>query len=235
MTNLLDAIRTHGDNEKKWRDSNPSTESYIDQKKGLLEELEKKDGFFIRSLMADRAFLESAHFKTLNEYAHDLATKYKRSAVFYLTLVDYLRIKGCRNEYTANGKSVSKVLNDYMADLTIIKERRGIKRVQFPKIAGLMANLIVKYRPIVPLDRRNDPNPDINENFAIYHAISICAGYDGGSKDMKIFENTHYYKAFYKEVGYLLKRNFTPESLISVFKTLCQYQFPKALEEPASE
>lgn len=235
MAKLLDEIKAHGDNEKRWRDADPCSESYIDQKERQIEALEKKHKFFINNLIADKTFLESTYFKTLDEYVHDRATKYKRGAAFYVILAEYLRIKKLRDKYTASRESLSKVLNDYKADLAIIKKRRGIKKVQFPKIAGLMTNLIVKYRPIVPINRNDDTYLDVNENFAIYHAISICAGYEGGAKDMRAFQNSDQYTAFYKEVNTLLKRNFTPESLISVFKTLCLYQFPKALEEPASD
>lgn len=235
MAKLLDEIKAHGSNEKRWRDVNPCPEQYIDQKARQIEELEKKDKFFLNNLITDETFVESAYFKTLDEYLHDLATKYKRGATFYVTLVEYLKIKGLRGKYTVSRKYLSNVLNDYMADLAILKKRRGIKKVQFPKIAGLMASLIVKYRPIVPVDRKDDAYLDVNENFAIYHAISICAGYDGGEKDIPAFVNSAQYRVFYKEVNTLLKRNFTPESLITVFKTLCLYQFPRALEEPASD
>jgi len=232
MEKLLGEIKVYGDNERIAIFDSHNPELYIKPIIRQLEELEKKDKFFLNNLIADDAFLESPHFKILDEYLHDLATKYKRSATFYITLTAYLKMKGILNKYTACRKYVAGILNDYMADLAILKMRRGIKKVQFSKIAGLMANLIVKYRPIVPLDRKDDPYTDINENFAIYHAISICADYDGGDNDVEAFEKSIYYNPFYKEVSRLLKRNFTPESLISVFKTLCLYQFPKALEEP---
>jgi len=231
MVQLLDEIKIYGDNERIALFDTHNPELYINPIVKKLEDLEKKDNFFLNNLITDETFVESPYFKMLDEYLHDLATKYKRSATFYVTLKAYLKMKGLLKKYTASHKYMPEVLNGYMADLAILKKRRGIKKVQFSKIAGLMTNLIIKYRPIVPLNLTDDPYKDINENFAIYHAIAICADYDGGDKAMEAFEKSDYYEPFYKEITRLLKRNFTPESLISVFKTLCLYQFPKALEE----
>jgi hypothetical protein len=190
----------------------------IEQKRQQLWDRETIDKFFFYNLIFDKTFSKNAYFEKLTYCAPKLAIKCKRGATFCMMLDEYF-------------------LNDYTDDLDIIKKRRGIdNNAQFPKIAGLMANLIVKYRPIVPINLCDDPAPDINENFAIFHAICICTDYEGGQNDFAAFQSSDQdYRAFYKEVGYLLKRNFTPESLISLFKTLCLYKFPKALETPASE
>ena len=93
-----------------------------------------------------------------------------------------------------------------------------------------MTNLIVKYRPIVPLEAGNDPSEYINEIFAIYHALCICADFSDG-EELLAFENMADYSEFYKDMRYLLNRNYTPESLIMVFKTLCLCRFPSFLSK----
>jgi hypothetical protein len=234
MEVLLDEIKVHGEKAKEWKDGAHCPESYVDQKKRQIEELESKNKFFIYNLIANYStFADSTYFKALVDHIPDLAVKYRRGAVFYLTVSVYLKAKGLHDAYTISHTSLPKVLNDYMVDLAIIKKRYGSEKIQFSKIAGLMANLIVKYRPIVPLDRNNDPKPDINENFAIYHAICICAGYENGAEDIRAFQKSKHHALFYEEAKYLLKRNFTPENLILTFKTLCLYQFPKSLERPS--
>jgi len=210
----------------------------IEQKRLQLWAQEMTDRFFFYSFVFDKTFSENIYFKKLTDCAPNLAVKCIRGVALCTMLDEYCKIKGIPYKYTISHTALPKILNDYTDDLDIIKKRRGIhNKIQFPKIAGLMANLIVKYRPVVPRNLCDDPISDINENFAIFHAICICTDYEGGKDDFIAFQtkNQEEYKAFYEEVGYLLKRNFTPESLISVFKTLCLCKFPKALESPISE
>jgi len=233
MAALLDDIKVKGQQAKDWRDSAPSSESYMDSKRKQLEALERDNKFFMYNLMADyRNFTDSDPFKTLLAYIPDLAIKYRRGAVFYLTLAEYLRAKKLGELYTVSHTAMPKILSGYMVDLGIIKKRYDSGTIQFPKIAGLMANLIVKYRPIVPLSIKHDPYLDINENFAIYHGVCICADYQNGVEAIRAFQKAPQHEPFYKDTKYLLQRNFTPENLILVFKTLCLYQFPEALKRP---
>jgi hypothetical protein len=87
-----------------------------------------------------------------------------------------------------------------------------------------MANLIVRHHPVVPLVHKENPVPRINEMFAVFHALCICSDFSDGDEFSKFCKTTEF-KVFFEDITYLLSRNFTPENLIMVFKTLCLYQF----------
>jgi len=131
-----------------------------------------------------------------------------------------------RNKFTINASFASNAVKHYLDDLDALKKRYGITDlVQTPKIAGLMANAILKFRPIVPIDGR-EPNisgVDINEYVAIYHGLVACAG-DGKANEDKIrqFMRKSSFKNWFKGMRFLLKnRNYTAESLYMIFETIC--------------
>ena len=73
---------------------------------------------------------------------------------------------------------VTKVVEQYVADLRILKLRYGIvDKIQPCKIAGLMTASIERYRPVIPLaDQYKDRREFFaNELLAIYHGLAICA------------------------------------------------------------
>jgi hypothetical protein len=80
--------------------------------------------------------------------------------------------------FAFNHAIATDVVNHYVDDLEFLKRRYGIiGRAQPPKVAGLMANAILKYRPLVPLNGRqqNIEGNTVNEILAIYHGICVCA------------------------------------------------------------
>ena len=143
--------------------------------------------------------------------------------------------------FTLNYPLAAKVARYYARDLDILKRRYNIKnRARTPKLAGLMANAILRYRPLVPVDGMNKAvkigSSKINELFAIYHGIIFCASYglsgnannDDGNKAMYDLIGKPMFKSWVNDFVYLLKeRDYTSESLIMVFETLCMAVFPQ--------
>jgi len=137
-----------------------------------------------------------------------------------------------------NASIASKVIRHYMQDLNILKSRYKIsKRAQMPKIAGLVASAVLKYRPIVPLDGKRTDVKYIraNEALAIYHGLGVCANYDlGGGNDnnqaLASLMSKPIFVEWLRRFMYLLQeRNYTSESLIMVFETLCMGAFPDSM------
>jgi len=133
-----------------------------------------------------------------------------------------------------------KVVMHYSDDLDILKDRYGINDLaEAPKVAGLMTNAILKYRPIVPKHCLQDciEDVDINETLAIYHGICICASYSGqgiGNLPMIKLMASPYFKKWYHRIIYLVKeRNYTSEALIAIFETLCLAAFPEGMTTEA--
>jgi hypothetical protein len=136
-----------------------------------------------------------------------------------------------------NASIAARVVRHYVQDLEILKLRYNIEnRAQTPKVAGLMANALLKYRPLVPIDgkRRDIEYIKANEALAIYHGLSVCANYGkNGDENHKLLcdlMSKPIFIEWLKRFVYLLQeRNYTSESLIMVFETLCMGAFPNSV------
>jgi len=142
--------------------------------------------------------------------------------------------------FVLNPALASKVIRHYVNDLEHLKRRYGIpERAQPPKVAGLMAGAILKYRPLVPADGWdvNVEDSPVNEYLAIFHGIAVCAQYDNvghGNRAMAALMAKPCYRLWLDRFLYLLReRNYTSESLIMTFETLCMAAFPDSLTEGA--
>jgi len=207
-----------------------SIKDRVDEKVRKLDNLEAKERYFFDNLYNDPNFGKEADFDDFQDILPELATNYKRTATIYLTFAEFIKKTCGLGVYTLNKNIVSNVVERYLEDLDILKIRYNCPTVQVSKIAGLMTNLIVKYRPVVPLDTKNDPYDKMNELFAIHHALCICTDFSDGA-ELEAFENSDMYDDFMEDMKYLLIRNFTSENLIMVFKTLCLYQFKSFLKK----
>ncbi|MDR2591234.1 MAG: hypothetical protein LBC59_00295 [Chitinispirillales bacterium] len=225
ITSICKVILDRANNKAAELDS---VASWLERERKKLEELELREKYFFNSLKGNAAFENLDEFKTFRKCLPKLAMMYKRIFVIINTLRDFLEKNSLCDVYGLNKKALLKVAKCYLDDLSVLKKRYGSKTVQLPKIAGLMTNLIVKYRPVVPLKATNDPSEYVNEIFAIYHALCICSDFSDGD-ELAAFENTADCSEFYTDMRYLLNRNYTPESLIMVFKTLCLCRFPSFL------
>jgi len=138
--------------------------------------------------------------------------------------------------FTLNPALAAKVVRHYVSDLDHLKYRYGIEnRAQPPKVAGLMANAILKYRPLVPTDGwdLNVEHCQPNEYLAIFHGITVCAEYDGtgiGNEAMAVLMAKPHFRDWLNRFLFLLReRNYTSEALIMTFETLCMAAFPDSL------
>jgi len=114
-------------------------------------------------------------------------------------------------------------------------------KVQFPKIAGLMTNAIAKYKPLVPRIGNNNLLKTLkaNEVFAVFYGLCVLFDTeilpDGNlktkvCKSIKDFIKTSPGLKWRNNTIYLLnQRNYTPESLIAIFETLCITLAPELL------
>ncbi len=128
--------------------------------------------------------------------------------------------------FSFNHAIATKVVTHYLSDLKILKIRYGIKdRVQYTKIAGLMANAILKYRPIVPVkgNQVGIEESKCNELLAVCHGIFVCVeNQQLNVKIMKELFTDVLFKDWANKFLHLLReRNYTAESLVMVFETLC--------------
>ncbi len=136
--------------------------------------------------------------------------------------------------FILNHSIATKVIRYYAQDIEVLKTRYGIPdKVQAPKIAGLMANAITKFRPVVPINGRQQDieNVDCNELLAIYYGICICANSaesSSGHQLMADLVSRVEFSDWFKRFIYLLReRNYTSEALVMVFETLCFMAFPE--------
>jgi len=138
--------------------------------------------------------------------------------------------------FILNNAIATRVIKYYVRDLDFLKIRYGIPdRVQTPKIAGLVANAILKYRPLVPKDGKQEgiENNEINEFLAIYYGICICAKYEENGERLmaELILKDSFYEWFKRFMFLLRERNYTSESIVMVFETLCLAAFPDSLNE----
>jgi len=153
----------------------------------------------------------------------------------WLNLVSRLDVAD-KHLFELNPALAVKAVMHYAGDLDVLKVRYGIDELaEAPKVAGLMAGAILKYRPVVPKDclQLEINDAEINEVLAIYHGICICASYNArgiGNEPMMKLMAMPYFKKWYHRIIYLVKeRNYTSESLISIYETLCLAAFPDGL------
>ncbi|GBU20900.1 hypothetical protein R80B4_00787 [Fibrobacteres bacterium R8-0-B4] len=154
----------------------------------------------------------------------------KSLVLAWLDLRDKTVLKN-RLLFDFNHALAAKAVKHYAADLNMLKKRYGIKdRAQPPKVAGLMANAILKYRLLVPKSgkQKDIEQTVVNEMLAIYHGLSICASYygDGGEIAGSLLKTPHFAEWLHRFIYLLRERNYTSESLIMVFETFCLVFFP---------
>lgn len=138
--------------------------------------------------------------------------------------------------HNLNKVLVAEVIEHYIQDVCVLKQRYKIEdRIQTPKIAGLMASAIVRFRPIIPLVDKFEAEDDlyVNELFAIYHGLCVCGEFSN-SEALKNFLDDSLFDEWYDKFQYLLHhRNYTSESLILIFETVSRFVFPEVFESDA--
>jgi len=144
--------------------------------------------------------------------------------------------------YHLNENLLGAAISHYIDDYRTLKALYRIKgKIQVPKIAGLMTNAIVKYKPLVPRIGNNNLEKSLmaNEVFAVFYGL--CVLFDTEilpDGDVKVnignlirnFLETETGLKWRKNMHYLLNaRTYTAENLIAVFETLCMNLAPELL------
>ncbi len=129
---------------------------------------------------------------------------------------------------------VNEVIEHYLSDYIILKKRYKIEdsRIQLHKVAGLMSAAILRYRPIIPLidEYASDYEISANEILAVIQGIAICGEYTAKDSHLEILDES-WFERWFRDFLYLLHcRNYTAESLIMIYETICCLKFPKNLE-----
>ncbi|GHV14991.1 hypothetical protein AGMMS49938_12160 [Fibrobacterales bacterium] len=196
-----------------------------------LEQAEEQNKFLWNLLVPTNRTLnddEQKHKELLSRVLKDRYCYYKRAITFIETFKQF--IEDC-DKFYINGSLLEDVIQHYVSDLDILKKRYNSSCIKLPKIAGLMANSIVRFKPIVLKNSKENlskKEKSINESFAIYHGLCICSDFSKGV-ELETFLKSTDFNSWFDDMLYLLRnRNYTSESLIVIFKTLCQNYFKLA-------
>jgi hypothetical protein len=165
----------------------------------------------------------------------------KTWAKFSLTKLNFKGVL-VKDLFALNRSLAMKTIRFYKHNLNTLKAIYAIDDMVEPsKIAGLMAYALLKFRPLVPINGMHEceeiEDNDCNELMAALHGIDICAAYyDSGILSMKSFmsSNKTWFDKWLRQFMYLvLEREYTAESLIMIFETLCMAVF--AIGTPSTD
>lgn len=124
---------------------------------------------------------------------------------------------------------VAETLNSYAK---LSRARYGDHACVRPSaLAGFLADAIMTYRPIVPLDaiQGDSGRNSINATLAIRCGMEICAKYHergAGRLNRMLLEDRIVREWFRSSLLSLRQNKYSPESLITAFEKLCKRVFP---------
>ncbi|GHV12864.1 hypothetical protein AGMMS49938_06270 [Fibrobacterales bacterium] len=168
------------------------------------------------------------------DHSNESDIEQKRIKSLFSTFISLVSI-GLINsrEYTINRSLMSNVVRHYLQDRTVMKVRYGIKgRIQAPKVAGLIAASVMRYKPVLPINGNAEhiESSDANELLAVLHGLAVCAELPNGkidSESMRRFITDSRFKQWLYNLKHLLHyRNYTPGSLYIIFDTASRLIFP---------
>lgn len=137
-------------------------------------------------------------------------------------------------KFTLSHALVRQAVEFYLDDYVILRQRYRVDkthRLQRPKVAGLMAAALLRFRPIIPYEGyqgdvfENEDDVYINEIFALFHGIDICSEADEGA--IKTLAKEPWVNDWMGDMAYNWHyRNYTTEGIITVFSSICRTYFP---------
>jgi len=143
-----------------------------------------------------------------------------------------------KDVFMLNNSLALKAIRFYVQNLDALKDIYVIEdKVEASKIAGLMASAILRFRPLVPIKGQDEceeiEDNDCNELLAVCHGLYICAAaYLNGIQLMKDFMAKESFDKWLKQFMYLiLEREYSAESLIVIFETLCVTVFSNDIKQ----
>jgi hypothetical protein len=139
-----------------------------------------------------------------------------------------------RLQYFLDPVNLMETAIQYTSDYAVLKTRYGEEdRIQPPKIAGLMASSISRYKPIVFRDGIDNPERlPLNELLAIFNGIFICGEFPlkGNNCTLSSFTKDVFFGKWLNDFLHLLVyRNYTAENLVLVYETFCMNYCREAL------
>jgi len=141
-------------------------------------------------------------------------------------------------QYFLDPVQLAETAIQYSSDCKILKVRYGEheNKIQPPKIAGLMASSINRYRPITIREGfATTKRPPLNELLAIFNGIFICSEFPAKDKGraLKDFTKDEFFTKWLKDFVHILRyRNYTSESLVMIYETFCVFYCKEALRDP---
>jgi len=143
-------------------------------------------------------------------------------------------------QYFLDPYLVAETAVQYSSDCDILKKRYGEKnRIQPPRIAGLMANSISRYKPIsVREGFLCSQRVPLNELLAIFNGIFVCSEFPAKNKKWtlsSILKEEFFSKWLNDFIHLLCYRNYTAESLIIIYETFCLCYCKEVFLEPNDE
>jgi hypothetical protein len=137
------------------------------------------------------------------------------------------------DSYRLSSLLINEVVEHYISDVRVIKFRYRIEdRIKLHKVAGLMTASIVRFKPAIACQEEKIDvyDPFINESFAIIHGLAICGECEQNDEYLALTKEP-WFDQWLNDFRYLLRyRNYTAESLIFIFQTLCELRFPEYSE-----
>jgi len=177
-----------------------------------------------KAIEEERAKLLEGAWQTIGERR----AKYLESAWKLLSINTKEPKYFIKDIFVLNNPLALKTIRFYAQNLTTLKNIYGIEdKAAASKIAGLMANAILKFRPLVPAvgkdENKHILDNECNELLAISHGLFVCvADNTNGIKIMEDFMATEGFDKWFKQFMYLVQeREYSAESLIMIFETLC--------------
>jgi hypothetical protein len=142
-------------------------------------------------------------------------------------------------QYFLDPIQLAETVAQYCSDCNVLKTRYGENndKIQPPKIAGLMANSINRYRPIVIREgfAASTIRPPLNELCAIFNGLFICSEFPAKDKEWSLngFITDEFFSKWLNDFLHILCcRNYTAESLVLVYETFCLTYCKEALKQP---
>ncbi|MDR1830202.1 MAG: hypothetical protein LBQ76_05460 [Candidatus Fibromonas sp.] len=141
-------------------------------------------------------------------------------------------------QYFLDPAQLAEAVVQYCSDCEVLKIRYGEldDRIQSPRIAGLMANSINKYKPIVIREGFvKSKRIPLNELLAIFNGIFLCSEFPSKDKiwTLSNFIEDEFFSKWLNDFIHLLcYRNYTAENLILVYETFCVCYCKNALLKP---
>jgi hypothetical protein len=143
-------------------------------------------------------------------------------------------------QYFLDPYLVAETAVQYSSDCEILKIRYGEKyRIQSPRIAGLMASSISRFKPVsIKEGFLHSKRVPLNELLAIFNGLFVCSEFPAKNKNWTlspILKEEFFGKWLNDFIHLLCYRNYTAENLMLTYETFCLCYCKDVFLEPKDE